>query len=447
MRTQSQNIEAERALLCSLLLEAPPSGDRELFDIYRERVDESVFSLVEADDFFDKRNAKIFKAIKQVIERGVTPDFITVSEALQDLSLRSYLIGLTEFLPAPINLREYAKIVKKHSLQRQADALSAKRRVLRQELVGSDDDEKIRGEIETLLQQEIEINRQILDLSESLAIRKFTGQTVRRPILRCNGLLPEGHVSMLAGSAATGKTYIALSFAALYILETRKPALIWLSEDLSETEYRIGQMLEKVPLWRDNKDLIIDKLRYVEDIPDPLLIKEFGALDVDIRALNRLKRYVQDFGFILLDPLTDFFGQDENNNTAARRFMNVLKKLVFGTDKIILLTHHTNKADILVPDNLQEIDVFELRRKIRGASAFIDAPRTTLYLLHNISIKTQNGLVGKYLVNIKSNVAKTGVVTDEMGKPVAWELPFTGDSVEGNLSVISGNDDDDGGIL
>ncbi len=441
---QSQNIEAERAVLCSIFLKAPET--KEHFKAYKQKLERDVFSLLDESDFYDERNAQIYSAIRRVIDRGTIPDFITVSEIL-DKKLVGYLLSITDFLPAPVNLREYVKIVKKHSLQRQADLLATKRKLLRQELE-TNDDERIREEIEAILQKEIEINKQLADLLESLVIKRYTGEGIRKPVLRCNGLLPEGHVSLLAGSAATGKTYIALTLTALYILETKRPALIWLSEDLSETEYRLSQMFENVELWRKHKDLIIQNIRYVEDIPEPLLTKEYGALDVNMKALGKLKRYISDFNFILLDPLTDFYGQEENNNTAARRFMNVLKRLVFQTDRIILLTHHTNKADVAIPEDLEKIDVYELRRKIRGASAFIDAPRTTLYLLHNVTVQSSSGLSAKYLVNIKSNVARTGIVSVN-GEPVKWEIPFpyNESGVKKMFADADSEEDEYGGVL
>jgi len=435
-KTQSQSIEAERALLCSLFLEAPPSDteDKELFEKYKERL-KGVFNIISENDFFDNRNSEIYKAVKQLIEKNITPDFITVSESIPT-DLRNYLLGLTEVLPAPINLQEYARIIKRHSLQRQADQLSVKRRVLRVELDKASDDQKteIRAEIDNLLQQEVEIYKQIQNLEEDQVVKRFTGQNIHKPILRCNGLLPQGHVSMLAGSAGAGKTYIALTFAVLYILETKKPALVWLSEDLNETEYRINQMLDKVPLWHEHKDLIIENLYYVDEIPEPLITKDFGELSVNLRMYERLKRYINDFGFILLDPLADFYGQEENNNTAARRFMNILKKLVYKTDKILLVTHHTNKIDVKIEQKDLEMDnqvlITTLRRKVRGASAFIDAPRTTLYVIDNIITESQNNLQGRYLVAIKSNLRQQGVIKDEYGEPAIWELPFTANEVD-----------------
>jgi len=428
---KSQNIEAERALLCTMLLIAPSTdAEKDLFVKYKERLEREVFNIISENDFFDKRNAELFRAVRQVVERDIVPDILTVGEAI-DRNLKQYLLSIADFIPAPINLREYARIIKKHSFQRQADEISAKKRVLRHELESASDEEKrrIRAEIDALLSQEIEIYRQIQELEESTVIKKFTGQDIHKPVLRCNGLLPEGYVSMLAGSAGTGKTYIALTLTVLYILETKRPALVWLSEDLSETEYRINQMLQKVPLWKEYRDIIMSNLYYVDEIPDPLLIKEYGELGVNIRMFEKLKRYISDFGFTLLDPLTDFFGQEENNNTAARMFMNTLKKFVYKTDKILLVTHHTNKINVNISEsdienNDQKI-IAELRKKVRGASAFIDAPRTTLYLIDTIIAKSENDLQGRYLVTIKSNLKEQGVVQDEYKKPAVWEMPFT----------------------
>lgn len=436
IEVRSQNVEAERALLCTIFLSAPKSGD-EVPD-WRKQLEKDVFGILQEDDFFDERNAKIYSAVRSCVEKGVVPDFVTVGENIAD---KPYLLGLIDYLPVPVNLSEYAKSVKKHSLQRQADEINAKRRVLRGELDTSADNEKehIRSEIDALLKQEAKIYRQIQELSEGAVVKKYTGENIRPPVLRCSGLLPEGHVSMLAGAAGTGKTYIALTLAALYTLETKKKALVWLSEDLAETEYRISQMLAKIPMWQEKKEQILENLRYIDDIPEPFLTKEYGTLETNVRMQEKMQRYIADFGFILLDPLTDFYAQEENNNTAARRFMNVLKSFVYKTDKILLVTHHTNKVSLQI-ENIDEIDkkTNELRQKVRGASAFIDVPQTTLYLLDSIIARSKNNLQSRFLATIKTNMSRNGVVRDNFGEPMYWELPFNSKDLRSeNIREIS----------
>lgn len=436
---KKQSIESEMCLLSSILLEAPsssPPGDEDaIMKIYIDKVKSAVFDILSEDDFYDKRNAIIFKALKQIIDDHISPDFIILSERLTDKSLLPYLYSIIDYLPAPINLKEYAKIIKKCSLIRKLELIETERNLLIKDLKNESDPStsvKIRSKLDELAQLSIETNEKIDKIDKESVIKEYKEEDEQPPILRCYGLLPEGYACVLAGSSGTGKTYIALTLAAMYILETKKPALVWLSEDLRESSYRIGQMFKNVPLWQENEELIKENLRYIEKLPEPLILKEFGTISINTAMLSDLKKYIRDFGFIVLDPLSNFYGQEENNNTTMRMFMNAIQSLVFKTDKIILLTHHTGKVKMdITENNIQSIDIHDLRNAVRGASSLIDATRVTLFVVHTIKAKSKNGLQSRYVVNIKSNVSKTGLVTSPDGTLEKFELPFIYKEEEG----------------
>ena len=432
LNIKKHSIEAEMSLLSSILMEAPmsapPEARNDVIRIYSERMKNKIFNILDAEDFYDRRNAIIYQTIKHLIESGTVPDFVILSERVKDESARAHLFSLTDYLPVPINLEEYAKIVKKYSLIRKLENVEKERNILIRELKSETDPDiasEIRAKLDELAQLSISINEQIENIEKESVIKKYREEDEKPPVLRCYGLLPEGYACVLAGSSGTGKTYIALTLAALYILETKKPALVWLSEDLSESSYRIGQMFRNVQLWKENRALLEENLMYVEKLPEPLIVKEFGTISVNTKMLSSLKKYIRDFGFIVLDPLSNFYGQEENNNTMMRMFMNAIQSLVFKTNKIILLTHHTGKVKMdITESNLHNLDVQDLRNAVRGASSLIDATRVTLFVIHSVNARSKNGLQARYVVNVKSNVSRTGLVVGPDGEIEKFELPF-----------------------
>jgi RecA-family ATPase len=154
--------------------------------------------------------------------------------------------------------------------------------------------------------------------------------------------------------------------------------------------------------WKSKEELILSNLRYVYDEAQPLLIKTYGATVIDPHMASRLENYIQQFDFLVLDPLLSFFGSNENDNSSARLFLNALSRLVRGTKKSILLIHHTGKSKADNEDDPYKI-LEVLKNQIRGASAFVDGVRTALYLKKN----RDNEKVRELIV-VKSNIGKIG---------------------------------------
>jgi len=92
---------------------------------------------------------------------------------------------------------------------------------------------------------------------------------------------------------------------------------------------------------------------------------------------------LKDFDFIILDPLIAFFGGDENNNSQAREFMNLLTEWADKEDKAILLVHHNNKSTT---------------GGIRGASAFVDAVRLQYQLFYPSELDEESLIPNNYRI-------------------------------------------------
>jgi replicative DNA helicase len=104
------NLEAEMAVLGSMLAE-------------KEAMLKAM-DVLQAEDFFVDRHRQIYKAIRDLYDRNVAPDIITIGEHLQKEGLlesigsQAYLFKIVDLVPSALHVEHYAKIVKEKSILR-----------------------------------------------------------------------------------------------------------------------------------------------------------------------------------------------------------------------------------------------------------------------------------------------------------------------------------------
>ncbi len=109
-REPPHNLEAERALLGSLLLDP-------------ERVVEAA-EIVRADDFFDKRLGTVYGALVRLAEKGMPVELVTLGEALraegrfEELGGRAFLVDLAQSVTSSAHFTHHARIVSETSILR-----------------------------------------------------------------------------------------------------------------------------------------------------------------------------------------------------------------------------------------------------------------------------------------------------------------------------------------
>ncbi len=109
-RIPPQNLEAESAVLGSMLLE--------------ESAISSAMELLKEDDFYKDANRKIFSVICHLYSKNKAVDLLIVTEELKkqndldDIGGPAYLASLTTSVPTAANVEYYAKIVKEKSILR-----------------------------------------------------------------------------------------------------------------------------------------------------------------------------------------------------------------------------------------------------------------------------------------------------------------------------------------
>jgi replicative DNA helicase len=105
-----QNIEAEKSILGSMLLEKDAI------------INVSVW--LRPQHFYDDRHALIYSSILDLFENGLPIDLVTLSDKLKKKKVlskvggRAYLTELASFVPSAAHAEEYANIVKENSTRR-----------------------------------------------------------------------------------------------------------------------------------------------------------------------------------------------------------------------------------------------------------------------------------------------------------------------------------------
>ena len=109
-RLPPQSIEAEQSVLGGLLI------DNSRWDLLSD--------VITADDFYDRDNARIFNAIKSLMEVDEPADIVTVSNQLANLAdggqrvSLSYVSELAQNTPTAANITQYAEIVRDRAQSR-----------------------------------------------------------------------------------------------------------------------------------------------------------------------------------------------------------------------------------------------------------------------------------------------------------------------------------------
>jgi replicative DNA helicase len=111
MIPQAQDIEAERAVLGSMMIEGEAAG--------------LALEILRPEDFYAAMHQEIFEAIEFICDSGEDPDQLLVRDHLEgtthfkEIENGDYLHDLVMSVPSAANIARYAGIVKEHSIRRQ----------------------------------------------------------------------------------------------------------------------------------------------------------------------------------------------------------------------------------------------------------------------------------------------------------------------------------------
>ena len=212
----------------------------------------------------------------------------------------------------------------------------------------------------------------------------------KEPQFYCESWLPipKNTLTMISAPGGTGKSFLSIQLAIRIVAENQNNrVLLWLSEDpLFYTKDRIDKIFNRITTHLiDKKEEILNNIDIIGAEEETIY---FNNLDKD--KLKQLgDELVVNYNVVVLDPLIAFYDGEENSNSEARKFMNILNRIAQDRLLSIVLIHHHNKGagDIA---------------RTRGASAFVDAVRL-LYTLNTIKTDDKEIHPTKRLIKIEKD--------------------------------------------
>ena len=328
-RTVPQNLEAERALLGSILL------DNSALNLALEGVGK--------DDFFSEAHRITFDKMVAISERNRTIDLVTLSEELskdgqiEKAGGAAYLSALTDGVPigTSVAVSEYSRIVKEKSILRRL--INASNNVISRCLEGTDDPDTLidlaQSQVFDIAEQKVQSGftniREIVKSSfgtiDDLLDRgqRVTGiETGFEDLDSMTSGLQPGELVVVAARPSLGKTALALNIAAhasikhhktvgLFSLEMSKESLVirLLCAESETDSHRLRSGFSNREDW--NK--LTRALGRLGDAP--LLIEDTPALSImQIRAKARRLKMEKVLDLMIVDYLQLVSGQGRFEN-------------------------------------------------------------------------------------------------------------------------------------
>lgn len=344
-RAVPHNLEAERALLGSILL------DNSALNVTLE--------FISKDDFFSEAHRTTFEKMLDLSERNRTIDLVTLSEELSSEGLlekaggAAYLAALTDGVPIGTSaaVSEYSRIVKEKSIIRRL--INASNNVIARCLEGTDDPETLidlaQSQVFDIAEQKVQsgflnvfdIVKSSFGTIEALLDRgqRITG--VETGFVELDDLtsgLQPGELVIVAGRPSLGKTALALNIAAhaslknhktvgIFSLEMSKESLVirlLCSEaEINSHMFRSGHLDRKSDWPKITKTLG----RLAEA---PLFIEDTPALSVmQIRAKARRMKAEKGLDLLIVDylQLVTGHGRFENRTQEVSFISRSLKSI------------------------------------------------------------------------------------------------------------------------
>jgi len=328
-RTVPHNLEAERALLGSILLDNGALN--------------SALEILGRDDFFSEAHRLTFEKMVELSEKNRTIDLVTLSEELSKESLleksggAAYLAALTDGVPIGTTaaMGEYCRIVKEKSTVRRL--INASNNVIARCLEGTDDPETLidlaQSQVFDIAEQRVSSGfaniREIVKTSfGKIDVLFDRGQRVTGvetgfvDLDNMTSGLQAGELVVIAGRPSLGKTALALNIAAHAAIESCKIVGVFSLEMSKESlvirllcsEARIDS--HKLRTGFSNRDDWTRMTAALGRLSEaPLYIEDTPALSImQIRAKARRLKAEKGLDLLIVDYLQLVSGQGRFEN-------------------------------------------------------------------------------------------------------------------------------------
>ena len=248
---------------------------------------------------------------------------------------------------------DYIDILQDYSIKRDMQSLAFDiRNSLENNITGIEIQSNVSNLTETL------ISSNSVDLLEINNINNIKDKEVEY-ICKSWLPIPRRTVSLITAPGGIGKSWLVQQLAIRSIEEgIVQKAFLWLSEDPKEiSKSRFTKIYKDI--LNLNDESIISKIDISDSSTIQFLYDDYKKVEISPLFIH-FKVMLQKYDLIILDPLIGFYGTDENNNSSARKFMQLFTEWANKEDKTIIFIHHSSKNTT----------------QSRGASAFVDAVRT-----------------------------------------------------------------------
>lgn len=323
-----QNVEAEQAVLGSILLKADLFG--------------TVLEILKPEDFYKESHLLIFESMMELFDKNEPQDLLTVSNLLTSTNKieqaggTAYLASLTSTVPVTTNIASYAKIIREKSILRRLISVNTD---IAQRCYEEQND------IDILVDQ---AEQAIFDIAGSKGEQHFTAlkaivpkafatveQLYKRKALitgvptgyadidRMTAGLQPSDLIILAARPSMGKTSFAMNIAqhaalvektgvAIFSLEMSKEQLTM--RLLSSVGRIDSQRIRKGNLRQEDWPRLTRAVGMLSEAP--IYIDDTPAISVlEMRAKTRRLAAKYDIGLIVVDYLQLMRGRNSENRT------------------------------------------------------------------------------------------------------------------------------------
>ncbi|MCZ2845838.1 MAG: replicative DNA helicase [Candidatus Bathyarchaeota archaeon] len=331
-RIPPQSIEAEKALLGSLMLDK--EGIVKVVDFLRP------------DDFYKPAHSKTYQAMIDLFDKHETTDLLTLTQRLEEkkeleeVGEASYLSEILQAVPTPAHLLYYAKIVRGKKILR--DLIQASEEISGLSYDESKDIDLVLDEAEkrifsiaqrSLTQAFVPIKSELdeaFDRIDKIHSKKGTLRGVTTGFPRLDNLLAglqESNLILLASRPALGKTALSLDIARAVATKAKLPVGIFsLEMGKEQLVDRLIAAEANVSLWKLrtgklSEDEDFEKLQqalsslsgakiYIDDAASSTVLQ--------MRAMARRLQAEKGLGLIIIDYLQLIQPRSPNENTVQQ---------------------------------------------------------------------------------------------------------------------------------
>lgn len=432
LRVPPQNIDAERSVLGSLML------DKDAII--------KVANLMRVGDFYKDDHNLIYEAMLELYEKREPIDVLSLSNRLEEknklekIGGSSYLTGLVNSVPSSSNVEHYAKVVQKKSTLRKLIAVSS-------EIVelGYKEEEDVEKLLDTAEQKLFSVSQKYIK-QDFVSIKSILETAFNRiDELHKGGSklrgIPSGFPDLdnilagfqksdliiLAARPSIGKTTLALDLARQIATKQKVPVGIFSLE--MSSDQLIDRMLAAesgVDLWRlrtgrlksgegdDDFQRIGEAMAVLSEAP--IFIDDAGSANImEIRTMARRLQAEQNVGVIIVDYLQLMEGRSGGDNRVneiseiSRSLKQLAKELNIPVIALSQLSRAVESRSPQIPklSDLRESGSIEQDADIvmflyREDREKPDTPNKNIVEVH--IAKHRNGPVGKLSLYFNENL-------------------------------------------